>query len=264
MTDAIPRVAVEALMADAEDDLLTAADLLAALLEHQPWRRDAACVEHERSLFFPELGANVERARAICAGCLVANECLEYAVQRSWIDGVWAGTTRKERAALRRERRLPAYDADAPGRFLAQLDRETERPHSTVCAGALLDGTPCASQAAPGGRYCGIHDPDGAFWLTRRPDDLPPIQLGWKWCPRCRSDHPVARFARNQSRRDGLQAICRDATRLAYLARKRAEDALGRGQLHTALAPAEPAHHGGEGPAAARYDDTLGLSSLPE
>ena len=42
------------------------------------------------------------RARAVCAGCPVAGECLTWAVETNQTDGIWGGHTPAERRAVRR------------------------------------------------------------------------------------------------------------------------------------------------------------------
>lgn len=57
--------------------------------------------------FFPEYKANLDqRVRAVCAGCEVRSECLEFAgADRA---GFWGGMSEKERRAWRRRRRAKA------------------------------------------------------------------------------------------------------------------------------------------------------------
>ncbi len=71
----------------------------------QPWRDSAACRDDTEGLFFPDdsdLGS-INAAKAICAGCPVADECLAYAIDTNQSEGIWAGTTAKERRRIRRE-----------------------------------------------------------------------------------------------------------------------------------------------------------------
>lgn len=78
------------------------------------WQRDAACREAVigRSIrsrvhaFFPDRGRPAERAKAVCATCPVWRECLEYALADHEREGVWGGTTEKERRVILRARRL--------------------------------------------------------------------------------------------------------------------------------------------------------------
>ena len=69
------------------------------------WQRDAACREpHPGATFFPGPGESAAPAIAICARCLVREQCLEYAIANR-CHGIWAGTAQWERAKLRHRRR---------------------------------------------------------------------------------------------------------------------------------------------------------------
>ncbi|MFE7461614.1 WhiB family transcriptional regulator [Streptomyces sp. NPDC057554] len=62
-----------------------------------PWTRDAACRAHpDPDLFFDE--DREAEAAAFCGGCPVRADCLGHATDGDEC-GVWAGTTRAERAA---------------------------------------------------------------------------------------------------------------------------------------------------------------------
>jgi WhiB family redox-sensing transcriptional regulator len=54
----------------------------------------------------------VAQAKAVCATCQVRRSCLEYAVGRGHLTGVWGGTTEEERQVLRRQN-----PRSAPARF---------------------------------------------------------------------------------------------------------------------------------------------------
>lgn len=68
--------------------------------------KNGSCRTGDGSLtgwFFPDVGDTVavQRALKICIGCPVQRECFNHA--DSWNeDGVWGGTTEKERRRLRR------------------------------------------------------------------------------------------------------------------------------------------------------------------
>lgn len=84
----------------------------ASLLERPSWQRDAACREHPEVSFFPEKGQRLDPARAVCAGCLVRDECLDYALALGpQLAGVWAGTSEAERRVMLRA--LPAGGIEA-------------------------------------------------------------------------------------------------------------------------------------------------------
>ena len=71
------------------------------------WRDTAACRDSEPNLFFP-IGSTgpavdqIEAAKAICAECLVRDECLAYALETNQEAGVWGGYAEDERRRLRK------------------------------------------------------------------------------------------------------------------------------------------------------------------
>lgn len=71
------------------------------VVDDAPWRRDAACAEPGPDLWFPERGEPLSPAKAICASCLVASECLDYADVLDIRAGIWGGLTWPERKARR-------------------------------------------------------------------------------------------------------------------------------------------------------------------
>jgi WhiB family transcriptional regulator, redox-sensing transcriptional regulator len=106
------------------------------------WFDLAACRRHPQELWYPKQWKNGDReiyaaARAICATCPVAEECLEYCLALpSHIGniGMWAGTTPEERKVIRRQREHAA-------------GRQSNRPgHGTPKAWVrhlLADQAPC-------------------------------------------------------------------------------------------------------------------------
>jgi WhiB family redox-sensing transcriptional regulator len=76
------------------------------------WWRWAACQEADPELFFPVAAQGpardeIARAKAVCAGCGVRRQCLQFALATSQMHGVWGGTTEEERLPhVRREREL--------------------------------------------------------------------------------------------------------------------------------------------------------------
>jgi WhiB family redox-sensing transcriptional regulator len=70
------------------------------------WMERAACQEADPDLFFPpgwEEGNRVlvADAKSICARCAVRPACLDWAVTTGQAEGVWGGSTPKERRRLR-------------------------------------------------------------------------------------------------------------------------------------------------------------------
>lgn len=69
------------------------------------WRDFAGCRDDTEGLFFPDetdLGS-INAAKAVCSSCPVQDDCLAYAIESNQTEGIWAGTTGKERRRIRRE-----------------------------------------------------------------------------------------------------------------------------------------------------------------
>lgn len=81
-----------------------AADIWA--INHEPWTKDALCPQVDAEIFYPVKGGPgqtmAKAAKAICAQCPVAAECLEYAIRTGEEYGIFGGVTAHERAAMRR------------------------------------------------------------------------------------------------------------------------------------------------------------------
>jgi WhiB family transcriptional regulator, redox-sensing transcriptional regulator len=67
------------------------------------WQDWALCAG-DPAPFFSEDGADAEMAKAICAGCVVQAECLDYALARNERFGVWGGLSERERRNLKRRK----------------------------------------------------------------------------------------------------------------------------------------------------------------
>jgi WhiB family redox-sensing transcriptional regulator len=70
------------------------------------WWSRAACRSADPELFFPVSAAGPSRAetaaaKAVCAGCDVRRECLDFALATRQPYGVWGGTSPEERQVLR-------------------------------------------------------------------------------------------------------------------------------------------------------------------
>jgi WhiB family redox-sensing transcriptional regulator len=71
------------------------------------WVSRAACGGMGTDRWFPNVlnhRAQWEPARAICNGCPVRVECLEYALAAVEREGMWGGLSPEERRRLRKER----------------------------------------------------------------------------------------------------------------------------------------------------------------
>jgi WhiB family redox-sensing transcriptional regulator len=79
---------------------------------NESWAEHAACCapSTDPDLFFPlgELDVEAAPAKAVCARCSVAAQCLGWALRTGEQNGIWGGTTPVERRLLRR--------ADRPSR----------------------------------------------------------------------------------------------------------------------------------------------------
>jgi len=74
--------------------------------ESKRWQEEANCLGVDPDLFFPERGASTREAKAVCAGCEVRVDCLEYALANGEKFGIWGGLSERERRRLRRQRAL--------------------------------------------------------------------------------------------------------------------------------------------------------------
>jgi len=62
-----------------------------------------ACAKLDTDLFFPETDdrAGIKLAKEICNTCNQIDKCLKYAVWRPDLEGIWGGTTQRQRETLR-------------------------------------------------------------------------------------------------------------------------------------------------------------------
>ncbi len=79
-----------------------------------PWMDDAACADVDPDIFFAENGKKYSDAKAVCDGCPVVQQCLEFAVSNGVRVGVWGGLTPEERKGVSqgRPRRKPGTRVD--------------------------------------------------------------------------------------------------------------------------------------------------------
>lgn len=74
-------------------------------LSHLAWQEKANCRDTDPEAFFPLPGEGANRTvRAVCNACPVKETCLEYALQRPQLQGIWAATSDDERKEIRKER----------------------------------------------------------------------------------------------------------------------------------------------------------------
>lgn len=82
-----------------------------SFMDPAPWMEDAACSDtNDPELFHPEddsprapraIRSSILRAKAMCSGCPVVNDCAAYALARPELSGIWGGLTNNERRRLR-------------------------------------------------------------------------------------------------------------------------------------------------------------------
>ncbi|MHB8262790.1 MAG: WhiB family transcriptional regulator [Acidimicrobiales bacterium] len=68
------------------------------------WKLKANCAGVDPDLFFPERGASTREAKSVCRGCIVREDCLEYAICHGEKFGIWGGLSERERRRIRRAR----------------------------------------------------------------------------------------------------------------------------------------------------------------
>ncbi len=69
------------------------------------WRQRGACRGLDPDVFYPPSDDEADEAKAICATCPVKEPCLEFALDTREAEGIWGGTTARERRRLLRQRR---------------------------------------------------------------------------------------------------------------------------------------------------------------
>lgn len=76
-----------------------------------PWNFEgASCWGIETDFFFPDRNDIQEehlKAKKICGGCVVKQECLTYALHYR-VSGIWGGTSTKQREKIRKELKIKA------------------------------------------------------------------------------------------------------------------------------------------------------------
>lgn len=75
-------------------------------VEERSWQRQANCMGVDPDLFFPERGASTREAKEVCRGCVVREDCLEYALTNGEKFGIWGGLSERERRRIRRARSM--------------------------------------------------------------------------------------------------------------------------------------------------------------
>src|SRR5512134_3514757 len=69
------------------------------ITEDRSWQDQANCLGVDPDLFFPERGASTREAKEVCRGCVVQEDCLEYALANGEKFGIWGGMSESEAAS---------------------------------------------------------------------------------------------------------------------------------------------------------------------
>lgn len=75
-------------------------------IDDKSWQDLGNCLGTDPDLFFPERGASTKEAKEVCVGCVVREDCLEYALANGEKFGIWGGLSERERRRIRRQRLL--------------------------------------------------------------------------------------------------------------------------------------------------------------
>ncbi len=77
------------------------------------WQLRANCMGVDPELFFPERGSSTREAKEVCRGCVVREDCLDFAIANGEKFGIWGGMSERERRRVRRARILAHREAAA-------------------------------------------------------------------------------------------------------------------------------------------------------
>ena len=90
---------------------MTWESLLQLVGPERAWQSRANCMGVDPDLFFPERGASTREAKEVCRGCVVREDCLDYAIRNGEKFGIWGGMSERERRRVRRARILAQKSA---------------------------------------------------------------------------------------------------------------------------------------------------------
>jgi len=107
------------------------------------WMSQAKCKDMDPDVFFPSDGVGVQVAQRVCLVCPVKLPCLEYALAHRVHEGVWGGTSERERRRLVRHRRSTTVTT-------AAATAATTATAATAATGATEATTATAATGATG------------------------------------------------------------------------------------------------------------------
>ena len=121
-------------------------------LETKGWQDLANCLGVDPDLFFPERGASTREAKEVCRGCVVREDCLEYALANGEKFGIWGGLSERERRRIRRT--SPTNSPPATGTRAATRSVAGAGPNSCG-ATRFIDTCTRSPTWSPRARRCG-------------------------------------------------------------------------------------------------------------
>jgi WhiB family redox-sensing transcriptional regulator len=78
-------------------------------IPEETWMDDAACLQVDPDMFFPEGGGSgsheAQTAKTVCRRCPVRRDCLVYALAHGEDIGIWGGLSSRQRRAIRAQER---------------------------------------------------------------------------------------------------------------------------------------------------------------
>ncbi len=114
------------------------------------WRSESICRKHPTRWWFGGDQRETAVARGICATCGVQSACLEFAIGRPEMLGIWAATTPADRAAIRRARSAPPVETApaAPAAPVESVGTAEVAVETRVAEAAVADVAPSLQVAA--------------------------------------------------------------------------------------------------------------------
>lgn len=94
--------------------------------DEEPWRARANCRGTSPHLFYGTDSGDVARAQAVCHGCEVQAECLEWAMENQERFGTWGGMSQRQRHHVRMGRPVNTrrdYRAEEGRRIELRVER---------------------------------------------------------------------------------------------------------------------------------------------
>lgn len=136
------------------------------------WWSGASCRDQSvpTRVFFPE-DAGDGLARQICAGCLVREDCLEFALSKPWLEGIWGGLDEAQRDELHDATRSKAATADPGVHQTLQGALAALRSHRGHWAKVAEFANPTTATSTLSGLRTGRRQlPNGRYELVARRD----------------------------------------------------------------------------------------------